>query len=139
MPDLPRAIDEILRVLKPGGVLYLAIPDKRYTFDSERPVTPFEHLEADHRDGPETSRDEHYREYARYVHHCRTEQDVAGTARHLKATGYSIHFHVWTQAEVLELLAAMRMRYQMPFDVETVVKNGIEVIMVLRKTEKAAG
>lgn len=34
-------IDEILR---PGGQLRLAIPDKRYTFDIHRPLTPFAEL-----------------------------------------------------------------------------------------------
>ena len=42
----------IFRVIKPGGMLYLALPDKRYTFDRERPVTPLDHLWTDHRTGP---------------------------------------------------------------------------------------
>ena len=28
------------RVLKTGGILYMAVPDKRFTFDKDRPVTP---------------------------------------------------------------------------------------------------
>jgi SAM-dependent methyltransferase len=123
------------RVLKPGGVLYLAIPDKRYTFDCDRPVTTFEHLDADHREGPAGSRDEHYREYARHVHRCE-ERDVAGMAHHLKATGYSIHFHVWTQGEFLDFIA--RMRTVLGFDLEAAQKNQMEFIVVLRKHEPMA-
>lgn len=49
------------RVLKEGGILFLAIPDKERTFDRNRPVTPFEHLVEDFENGPETSREAHFR------------------------------------------------------------------------------
>ena len=38
------AIENMLRVVKAGGILFLAIPDKRYTFDINRPIMPYEHL-----------------------------------------------------------------------------------------------
>src|SRR5690349_3408731 len=38
------ALLNMFRVLKPGGVLYLAIPDKRCSFDVDRPVTTLDHL-----------------------------------------------------------------------------------------------
>ena len=34
-----KTIQSMLRVLKPTGILYLGIPDKRYTFDVHRPLT----------------------------------------------------------------------------------------------------
>lgn len=42
-----RALQEFKRVLKPGGVVLILVPDKRYTFDHRRPFTPFEHIKAD--------------------------------------------------------------------------------------------
>ena len=33
-----------LRVLRPGGILYMAVPDKRFTFDRDRPPTTIDHL-----------------------------------------------------------------------------------------------
>jgi SAM-dependent methyltransferase len=39
-----KTIQEWLRVIRPGGCLLLILPDKRYTFDHKRPVTPFAHL-----------------------------------------------------------------------------------------------
>lgn len=40
-------VKEWLRVIKKGGVILLILPDSRYTFDHQRPVTVFEHLEND--------------------------------------------------------------------------------------------
>ena len=54
--DPIRTIETHLGKLKPGGVLFYAVPDKRYTFDFRRPVTPLEHMVADHEQGPERSR-----------------------------------------------------------------------------------
>jgi len=46
---------------------------------------------------------------------------------------YSIHYHVWTQSEMLELLVAFRK--MVSFEVELCLKNGPEVIFILRKNE----
>jgi SAM-dependent methyltransferase len=39
-----RAVQEWKRVLKPGGVLLVIVPNKDVTFDHRRAVTPFRHL-----------------------------------------------------------------------------------------------
>ncbi len=121
------ALETFVRVLRPGGILYLAVPDKRRTFDVERPVTPFEHLLLDHREGPEVSRVGHYLEWSRLINHS---PEPEAEAVHIMAIGYSIHFHVWTQREILELLV----RTELPAAIEAVVQNGIEVLVLLRKT-----
>lgn len=38
------ALSEWRRLLKADGLLVLLLPDKRYTFDHKRPVTPLAHL-----------------------------------------------------------------------------------------------
>lgn len=43
-----KAMKEWLRVLKPGGIILLVLPDKRFTFDRQRMVTSFEHLLEDY-------------------------------------------------------------------------------------------
>jgi ubiquinone/menaquinone biosynthesis C-methylase UbiE len=54
------AVLNMFRVLKPGGVLYLAIPDKRNSFDADRPVTPLAHLMRDYEEGPAWSKRQHF-------------------------------------------------------------------------------
>lgn len=46
IPDLLSWFDNIGRLLRPGGILFLAVPDKRFTFDYVRPVsTPGQYVE----------------------------------------------------------------------------------------------
>lgn len=42
-----KTVKEWHRVVKKGGAILLILPDKRYTFDHNRPVTTFEHLKDD--------------------------------------------------------------------------------------------
>jgi hypothetical protein len=131
--------------LKPGGVLFYAVPDKRYTFDYRRQVTPLEHMVADFEDGPEGSRREHYDEWSRLVideespavgngEQAASEEWAENKARELEADKYSIHMHVWTQAEFLALILDCRERFDRSFDLEVAARQGIEFMVVLRKT-----
>jgi SAM-dependent methyltransferase len=131
-----QTIETHLGKLRPGGVLFYAVPDKRYTFDFRRPVTPLEHMVADYEQGPERSRAEHYDQWAKLVfpEEGESEEQALARARKLEAEAYSIHMHVWTQAEFLRLILACRERFGDAFDVEATAKVGIEFIVVLRKS-----
>jgi len=140
--DPIRTIETHLSKLRPGGVLFYAVPDKRYTFDSRRPPTPLDHIVADHEHGPERSRAEHYDEWARLVvdgeapagtEGAALEEWAARRARALEEDAYSIHMHVWTQAEFLELILHCRDRLDGAFDIEAAARQAIEFIVVLRK------
>lgn len=128
--DTIGAIKTMLRVLKPGGIAYVAIPDKRYTFDRNRPITSFEHLVRDHVEGPAWSRELHFEEWATLGEDINTK---GKTARDLMAMNYSIHFHVWTHAGLLELFSRLQSEIGLDFEVEAMVRNWIEVIFILRK------
>jgi hypothetical protein len=45
---------------------------------------------------------------------------------------YSIHFHVWSAAELLELVQALQRMVR--FELELFLRNGIESLIILRKT-----
>jgi len=125
------AVLNMLRVLKPTGILYLALPDKRCCFDSDRPVTPLEHLMRDHLEGPEWSRRGHFEEWARLVNK-KAEAEVEQEVARLMGMNYSIHYHVWTPFEMLEFVLAVRKLTA--FDIELCLEHdGVEVIFILRK------
>lgn len=126
------ALRNMLRVLRPGGVLYLAIPDKRFTFDADRPVTTLDHIFRDYEEGPAGSRMQHFEEWATLVDKVETDK-VRDHAERLMAIDYSIHFHVWTQSEMFEWIAAAQRIPGFVFDVELFLKNPGECIWVLRK------
>jgi len=135
-------IETHLGKLKPGGVLFYAVPDKRFTFDFRRAVTRVEHMVADHEEGPERSRAEHFREWSRFVLEHKPpegageeweEHQVEAVAQQLEAQNYSIHMHVWTQAEFLRLIFTLRERAEGGFDLEAAARVGIEFVVVLRK------
>lgn len=126
-----------LRVLKPGGILYLAVPDRRRTFDSDRPATPLEHVIQDHREGPAWSRPIHLEEWARLVDKVPITE-IPARVRALDESQYSIHFHVWTPAEFTILLEHAR-QGGLPFEIEKLQSNDHEFIAVLRRGGNAGG
>ncbi len=107
LPDPIGALKEWYRILRPGGILFLALPDKRLTFDKDRPRTALAHLVADHQDRGSASHASHYEEYSRLVHK-KTGEDLRQDIADLLARHYSIHFHVWIPEDIAELLAYLR-------------------------------
>src|SRR3712207_913163 len=128
------ALSNMLRVLKEGGLLYLAVPDKRFTFDVDRPVTPLEHILRDFEEGGEWSRRQHFEEWVRHVNKVEDMAAIEERVDELIGIDYSIHFHAWTQLEMIEFLLALNRKLGMRFDVELLFKNGEECIFILKKT-----
>lgn len=128
-------IEQHLRVVKPGGVMYMAVPDKQYTFDSDRPVTTLEHLIRDYTEGPQWSMKAHFEEWVRLVMKT-PEAEVAEQVERLINISYSIHFHVWTKQDFLNLLLYCKEQLLLPFEIEFSQESGIEFIVILRKLEQ---
>lgn len=123
-----------LAVLKTGGILYLAVPDKRWTFDVKRPETTLQHLIDDHERGPKHSYDAHLREYAELVDDLSGEE-LEARIKFLKETNYSIHFHVWTDRGFRELLDHMKGQVGLQFEILDFETNRAreENIAIIRK------
>jgi SAM-dependent methyltransferase len=130
--DTLTALSTFLRVVRAGGVVYLAIPDKRYTFDVSREVTSIAHVLRDQLDGPQGSREEHYLDWVRNVNH-KPETQVRAECDVLMKMRYSIHFHVWTLSGFAGLLRYCQRQLRMPFKLELLKPNQFEVIAILRK------
>jgi tetratricopeptide (TPR) repeat protein len=129
------ALKNMLRVLKKGGILYLALPDKRFTFDKDRELTPFEHIMEEFHQGTEHTRKEHYKDWVVNVKKISGTEKIEEKIKKLIDTKYSIHFHVWTQIEIMELFISLKKKFDFNIEIEAFIKNGEEFISIIRKTE----
>lgn len=128
------AIKTFLRVLKKGGIIYLAIPDKRFSFDSDRPITKLEHIIKDYTEGTDWSHDEHFHEWHILVDK-KFRNDPKRRIETLMDNRYSIHFHVWTYLELFELMLYLKRDLNFGFEVKEFVSSGNENIFILAKTD----
>ncbi len=109
MPLPLSALCEWYRVLAPGGVLVLKIPDKRYTFDVRRPRTPLQHLAAENANPAAYDRAAHFADWVEYiVGFSRDTEEWQAETRRLMEMDYSIHYHAWIDDDVRQLLAYTR-------------------------------
>lgn len=127
------AVESFLRVLKLGGIVYLAVPDKRYTFDASRAVTGLQHLVRDYCEGPGWSRDEHFREWRALVEH-EFRNDSQRSMETLTSQSYSIHFHAWTFVEILEFIVYLKRDLGLDFELDKFIRGKAEIVAILRKT-----
>jgi predicted SAM-dependent methyltransferase len=115
-------IKNMLRVIKPGGIIFFAVPDKRYTFDKPRAVTTLSHLIQDYETGPVHGKEQHFYEWATIFSAEKDEELLAAYTKNLIAADYSIHFHVWAKKDMDELLVYLM----------TVLKFDFEIALSLR-------
>lgn len=126
------ALATMLRVTRPGGIVYLAVPDKRHTFDRARPLTTLEHLRRDHEDGGEGSRAAHYAEWGRLVGGVADEDLAAYVEHHLRERPH-IHFHVWMHGSLLAFLNAVD--DDLGFNLVEARSHRHETIVLLRRRQ----
>jgi SAM-dependent methyltransferase len=98
-------LEEIHRVLRPGGTAVILLPDRRLTFDRDRPPTALAHLVGEHADGTRTLDDAHIEEFLR----CGGAwddgwNDAERLAQFDLHRQRSIHVHCWTQEEFLPVV-----------------------------------
>jgi SAM-dependent methyltransferase len=127
-------LENWLRVLRPGGVIFMAVPDQRKTFDRARPLTTVEHLLRDYREGPEWSRRDHLREYATLAAGVAPAEVTAVVDKWI-ASGIHPHYHVWTPESFSHALNVFCREEHLPFRVEVVTEAPQEFLVVLRKVE----
>ncbi|MCW5892517.1 MAG: methyltransferase domain-containing protein [bacterium] len=99
-------LEEMLRVVRPGGVLYVSVPDCANPLDRLRPVTPFEHLLADHEVEHDRAAEDaaHYREALRSAHPTMARAELDDFVGRMWAQSYSIHFHTFDEPAFRALL-----------------------------------
>lgn len=127
------ALIHLHRVLKDRGILYMSLPDKRDTFDRDRPITSYSHLLRDHEDGGKGSRESHRIEIAKTMASDQSEEGIQAEIQRMATAPENPHFHVWDQLAMLEWLARAQLDFGCPFDLEALSKTGLETIFVFRK------
>lgn len=132
------SIVNALRVLRPGGIHLLVVPDMRFTFDRRRPETSVEHLLADYGDGGAGTCRQAYEEHLRYVHPELTGEEYSEEEIQWQAgesvkswQEFDVHFHAWTR-EGFERLCEATAKLA-PFSIAEVSSIVNENIFVLRK------
>ena len=101
-------LEDAHRVLRPGGVLLILLPDRRYTFDREREPTPLACLIRDHATGATTPDDEHMLEFL--LGADQGPDFVVPEDPEVRAKLFawhrdrSIHVHCWTDREFDDVL-----------------------------------
>ena len=131
-----RFLQSIHDVMKPGAVLFLSVPDRDYTFDMDRDVTPFEHLWDEYERGVTTVDNAHVREFARQTRLATIPRNPLLRGRvYRRERERSIHVHVWTKASFEEFLAEACDRLHLDFEIIDRGQSEHATVYVLRRTE----
>jgi SAM-dependent methyltransferase len=131
-----KTIKNFIRVLKSGGILYLAVPEAKANFDKERPITTLKHVLDDDQYGPELSRSQHFLEWAQYVDAFngilhKDLQSMRDRAATLDQQNYSIHYHVWDRLHFEQLINHLKNR--LGFRVEFIEQIEDEIVAIIKK------
>ncbi|HMG28077.1 MAG TPA: class I SAM-dependent methyltransferase [Acidimicrobiia bacterium] len=136
LEDPIAALLEFERVLRPGGVVYLGLPDQRGTFDRDRELTSVTHLLRDHEEGVLTSRRDHYVDWARHVAHVEPDE-LDRYVDDQMSDAYSIHFHCWQPDTFLDFFVAAREKVGLDFQMVAFAPpethDDLEFIVILAK------
>lgn len=121
--------------LQAGGIIFLAVPDMRKTFDRDRDETTWDHLWQDYTNSPALSRRRHYREWVSAVEGNTDELERRAAA--LEAQDYSIHFHCWSRLGFLDFLRRLSAIAPLTLAASAAWRN--ENIFILRKEPEGSG
>lgn len=106
-----------IRILKKGGVIFCAVPNKDECFDKDRVTTTYEHVEQEFRE----------QIYHEAEHYAENQLDPS--------TNYSIHYHCWDFDAIHEFWD--RLCEKLPIKVEESCYNPLrqEFIFIVRKKD----
>ncbi|MFA5262654.1 MAG: methyltransferase domain-containing protein [Opitutaceae bacterium] len=128
------ALKEWCRVLRHGGIIYMVVPDKRFTWDRNRGTTSVAHMIEDYEKGTPVSDPTHIDDFVDNIVWSEfspsTPPDRVQIERDAQKSGYwhavnnkqeiNIHFHVFDPESIKELVGTLRNYDPETFDWELV-------------------
>jgi SAM-dependent methyltransferase len=132
-------IEQLFSVLKDEGILVISAPDKEFCFDKNRPLTTFEHLLEEYRQGIRKVNDDHYLDLIRYNSPDIFIGDDSIAISNLLELQRSRreHAHVWDSESFLSFLrqsiAHLGLNASILFE-SSASENDLECMVVIRKT-----
>lgn len=103
--DPIEAINECFRVIKHGGLVAISVPDKRYTYDSKRPLTSFDEIHKRILRQPKSPIPDDYIDILNHIHPEILERPVAEQKQVL--VNFLLrreHLSVWTAESFVSFL-----------------------------------
>ena len=100
-----KVITEWKRAIKEGGIIYVGVPDKRYTFDHKRQRTPLSHLIDDFKKDVDQTDKTHVSEYLEKWEKKGNSGGTKGHAQEFVMDGLEsrVHHHVWITNDAKEI------------------------------------
>jgi len=130
--DPIKTINEWLRVIKPGGILYMIIPHKMRTFDRDRDVTPLSEIIARHNGGlkvQDYAHNENSIAAANETKYILIKNDPVPDGFERIITDNHQHWTVWNTETFLEFAKYMGLDVLEYQDVDDKVGNGFAVVV----------
>lgn len=132
-----KALRQWARVLKKDGHLLIVAPDKRYTYDRNRPVTTIEHLIADFESDMPESDDTHFEEIIA-LHDVSVDSTVPSYEEHVRRTKCNFEHRIAHQHVFDEAVFRSMVEYA-GFDIKVVdVFRPYHLVIFARKRPEAA-
>lgn len=135
VPNTMETLKNWIRVIKPGGLLVISVPDKRYTRDRARQTTSLEHFVHDFEHGPQWGAEGHYRDVGQNVLGL-SQEDLDA---YVEDAPPAIHFHVWDTWSFVRFLDHTNNYFGRPLDLLHFEFNHKETIAVLQRKRAGTG
>ncbi|MBS0018667.1 MAG: methyltransferase domain-containing protein [Arthrospira sp. SH-MAG29] len=134
-PNPGQMLEEWIRIVKPGGIVYFVIPDKRYTFDRNRELTSVTLLLEKYDNKTSTTDYETY--YDAMVNAEPELRSLSETVRKERVkrafeNQSSIHVHTFTADSINKFVAVLASK--IGFEVVYNASQGMHIHVALKKT-----
>lgn len=133
-------LQELCAVVRPGGLVIVSAPDKEFTFDKPRLLTPFKHLLDEYHDSISYVDDDHYLDFIRYtspsIYNSGDSELMANALKSARLRRE--HAHVWDTDSFLEFLKESINFFELNVAIEftsPAKDNNFECFVVLKKLQ----